>query len=379
MKRILRTIWLWMVLSVLAFSFISVLSSYIPPKYFWGLYFLSYSVPIALFLNCTLLGLYFFVKKRLWLIIVGIAISLFGLNNNWALNTNTNKAEHNYSLLTFNVRLFDIYNWLNGNAWDEWKERTDNGAVLDSIYTLIDNQNTDFICFQEYLNQNSGDYQTEKNLIKKGYKYSNIAYCVETSETQYGLATFSKYPIINKSEKFFGNYRWNNGILITDIKTPNDTLKIVNVHLESFRLGKKDYKYLHDISDSSFTNVETEQTKSLFKKIKIAFERRSLQLNYLLNVIDSSPHPIIICGDFNELPNSYLYRTLTQKLEDAFLEKGNGFGSTFISKIPGIRIDYILHSKAISTTSHEVIKQRLSDHYPTKYEFKTLQLVDDQK
>lgn len=377
MKRVGRFLWFWMLILTLSYTILSVGSSFIPPKFFWGLYFLSYGLPIAIVFNLLAVGLYFIARKRLFLIVVSNLILLFGLSNNWAFNTTEKDNTAHYSLLSYNVRLFDFYNWLSGNAWDDWKARTDNGAVLDSMYSLILNQKTDFMCFQEYLNQVEGDYQTKEYFNKNGYPYAHIGYCVTGLTNNYGIATFSKYPIIRKKASFFGTFGINNGFLVTDIQLNSDTIRIINAHLESYRLAKDDYRYLNLLSDSSIAKMERKQTVSLVKKIKRAFIARSNQLDSLVSIIEQSPHPIVLCGDLNELPNSYLYRQLNSKLADSFREKGTGLGSSFITSIPGVRIDYTFHSKEIKTVKHEIIHRKLSDHYPLKFDFKLLNLTEE--
>lgn len=376
MKRFFSFLWKWKVILVMTFSVLSVLSSFFPPKFFWGLYFLSYALPIALILNVLLLIVYFFIRSHFWLIMIGLVVTLFGFSNNVAFNKTPEDTTASYSLLSYNVRLFDFYNWLEGKAWDEWKERTDNGAVLDSIYETIELTNTDFLCFQEYFNQNIGDYSTEKRMRKMGYQYSHINYSIKKNGNEYGIATFSKYPIIKKEGKFFNQGNINNGLLITDVQANSDTFRIINVHLESFKLGKKDYLYLNQLTDSALVSVQTQPTKDLVKKIKVASAERSKQLEYLQDLIENSPYKILLCGDFNELPNSYLYRQLTNDLKDGFQEVGSGLGSTLTSRVPGLRIDYVFHSPSISAVKHEVIKVALSDHYPVIFKFKNLDLVE---
>lgn len=379
MKRFFSFLWKWKVILVMTFSVLSVISSFIPPKVFWGIYFLSYALPIALILNLLSLIVWFFVRKHFWFILIGLVVTIFGFSNNYALNKAQEDSTASYSLMTYNVRLFDYYNWLDGKAWDQWKERSDNGAVIDSIYETIELTNADFLCFQEYFNQSIGDYTTEKRMRKMGYKYSHINYSVKQGKNQYGIATFSKYPIIKKEGKFFSEGNINNGLLITDVKVTSDTFRIINVHLESFKLGKKDYLYLNQLSDSALVSVQAQPTKDLVKKIRNASEKRAKQLDYLLEIIENSPYKVLLCGDFNELPNAYLYRQLTGKLKDSFQEVGSGLGSTLTSKIPGLRIDYVFHSPSVSAVQHEVIKVALSDHYPILFKFKNPKIVNEEE
>jgi endonuclease/exonuclease/phosphatase family metal-dependent hydrolase len=372
MKRFFKYIWKWLVILVLTYTIISVISSFIPPKFFWGLYFLSYSVPFVVGINLCMFLFYFLFKKHFWLIALSTAVAFFGVSNNWSWKSDANDGTANYSVLTYNVRLFDLYNWLEGQHWDVWKPRTDNGATLDSLYSTITGADADFICFQEFYNQKKGDYETAKHFKDHGYKYAHIAYSYGQGVNQYGIATFSKYPIVHKEVKYFKGNKLRSGPQITDVKITGDTLRIINVHLQSFKLGKSDYEYLNSLSDSSLKKIDSKPTKELVKKIKLAFEKRSKQLDQLLDIIDESPHPVLLCGDFNELPNSYLYRAISNHLTDGFKEVGSGFGATLAGNIPALRIDYTFHSPEIQGVSHKVIQRKLSDHYPVLFEFKTV-------
>ena len=373
MKGFFLFIWSSIVISSVVITGLSLLASYIPPQYFWGLCFLNYALPFLFAFNVILIIVCIFVKEKIWWLVVGLLIGLFGLSNNISWKSSLKDQTSNYTLLSYNVRLFDFYNWMEGNSWDDWKERTDNGAILKSIYELLESQNTDFICFQEYFNQKKGDYTTEKTLKNKGYLYRHIAYSFENGGDKFGIATFSKFPIINKSDKFFGN---NNGVLISDVVNGKDTIRIFNLHLQSFKFGKKDYQHLNTLSDTTLTNIWTKPTKSMLKRIKIAFDKRSEQISYVAEIIDSSIYPIVLCGDFNELPHSYLYGKISRRLNDSFKEVGSGLGKTLVSGIPGLRIDYVFHSPELKAIQQEVIQQELSDHYPVLFHFKKVEKVE---
>jgi len=321
-------------------------------------------------INLAVLLLYFLFKKHFWIIAISTAFSIFGISNNWSWKSDVNDGTANYSLMTYNVRVFDLYNWLDRKTWDTWEARTDNGATLDSLYSTILESDADFLCIQEFINQKKGVYQSEKYLKKQGYKYAHLTYAFEQNVNQFGIATFSKYPIVRKEVRYFKEISLNTGIQITDVKIPGDTLRIINVHMQSFKLGKSDFEHLNTLSDSTLQKIDSKPTKDLLKKIKLAFIKRSEQLDELLSLIDESSHPVLLCGDFNELPNSYLYRALSDRLKDGFQEVGKGFGKTLVSNIPALRIDYVFHSSSIKAISHNVVQRKLSDHYPIIFEFK---------
>jgi endonuclease/exonuclease/phosphatase family metal-dependent hydrolase len=80
-----------------------------------------------------------------------------------------------------------------------------------------------------------------------------------------------------------------------------------------------------------------------------------------------------VCGDFNDTPMSYDYSTLSDGLNDAFIEHGTGYRSTFRPMRSLLCIDYILYSNGIKAYSYEADKSAtLSDHLPLRVQFKIL-------
>jgi endonuclease/exonuclease/phosphatase family metal-dependent hydrolase len=77
----------------------------------------------------------------------------------------------------------------------------------------------------------------------------------------------------------------------------------------------------------------------------LAFAMRARQAEILREHIAASPHPVIVCGDFNDTPLSYSYRLMSKGLKDSFMEKGWGLGTTYAGALPALRIDYILCSQ----------------------------------
>ena len=78
----------------------------------------------------------------------------------------------------------------------------------------------------------------------------------------------------------------------------------------------------------------------------------------------SSPYPVIISGDFNDVPQSYVYRMIDKEYKDAFTEGGTGLMQTFISRFIGLRIDFTFTSESVKVLEHKILKTAISDHYP---------------
>jgi len=324
--------------------------------------FLAYSMPAWLLLNMSYLILVFY-KKKYWLISGAfLLIGLFGLKDTFAINFL--QKDGDIRVMSYNVRLFDVYNWLQREEWDDWEERKDNGLILDSIYRSIRYENPDIICFQEFFNQPLGEYKTKREFKKKqDYKYVHDEYTFKEKGSQYGMATFSKFPIIQKEFIRFKETQ-NNGVLISDIKRESDTVRVLNVHLQSFKFGREHYKYMKGLKDSTIDAININKTKDLFTRLNIGFKKRADQLKIVKQQIETSPHPVIVCADLNEIPLSYVYENLSNDLSDAFLNSGSGMGITHTSGYPFMRIDYIFTSNQLKTTSFHIVEKELSDHYP---------------
>ena len=348
--------------------FISSLITTISPTDFGIAPFIAYSLPAWILVNLSYLILVFY-KKKYWIISGAfLIVGFWGLHNTYSIIGSSNKGD--IRVMSYNVRLFDVYNWLQRDTWDNWQERKDDGAILDSIYSTIKEANPDVISFQEYFNQTFGTYKTKRQFKRKqNYKHHNISYSFKEKGSKYGMATFSKYPIINKKYIKFKDAQ-NNGILISDIVKGQDTIRVFNVHLQSFKFGKKQYKYLRNLKDSTYEAIDLPETKALVTRLYSGFNKRAAQIQIVTTQIDDSPYPVIVCGDLNEVPLSYAYEQLSSKLQDSFLKAGSGLGITHTSGYPFMRIDYIFTSPIFKTVGYQTIKRKLSDHYPIVVDLK---------
>ena len=105
-------------------------------------------------------------------------------------------------------------------------------------------------------------------------------------------------------------------------------------------------------------------SRNIFSKLKRGVVRRSLQADMLKEKIAESPHPYILTGDFNDVPNSYTYFTVKNKnLQDAFLQTGLGVGRTYSYIAPTLRIDYIFTTVDFHIRQFNRIIKNYSDHY----------------
>lgn len=176
-----------------------------------------------------------------------------------------------------------------------------------------------------------------------------------------GTLLLSTYPIVRsghlRSARFTSLSGW------ADIVAQGDTIRVYALHLNSNRITEE--------SEQLIGGGKLQERRAwiaageLLRKYHEASAIRADQALEIGAHISSSPYPVLVMGDFNDIPQSYAYQTLRgRRLQDSFVTGGTGIGKTYAGSIPGLRIDYILADTAFRITAHETPKLPHSDHYP---------------
>ncbi|MEN9447847.1 MAG: hypothetical protein RJA25_1137 [Bacteroidota bacterium] len=267
------------------------------------------------------------------------------------------KTAKSIKVLSYNVRDFDLYNW------------SENIHSKEQIFKTIKEQNADIISFQEFYNDTTKTFSTIKQLQALGYKYYYFTKELVLRNTdEWGIAVFSKYPIKEHGEIIKQTFKTSYGKkpfkgLYADIVIADTIVRVVNVHLQSIYFGIQDYETIEEFKATQ--NVDEFAAKNIFTKLKKAFERRAEQADKLRAFLDAQTKPIILCGDFNDLPNSYVVNTISKNFKDAHINAGFGIGSTYNGKLPFLRIDYLLTSPSFNIQQFKVLyNNTISDHFP---------------
>lgn len=337
---------------------LSYLSMFVSPEYFWMLAFMGLAHPILLIINILFVVYWLFVRKKtalfsLFIILIGWGKigDIYQINFNSEKNTTTKDSL--LKVMSYNVRLFDLYNW------------TENKNTRNNILELIRNEHSDIICFQEFFHEDTGVFNTLDTLKEiQEAKNVHIDYSAHVKNVNHwGIATFTKFPIVEKGLIHFKDSSDNISIF-TDVLFHKDTIRIYNLHLESIRFRRADYETLKKITGKEDeTNLDGPQR--IISRMRRAYIRRARQTNVIREHIEASPHPVIVCGDFNDTPTSYAYHQIAKNLDDSYREKGNGIGSTYVGMIPFLRIDYVLFDPIyFEAIDLKIIKKKYSDHYP---------------
>lgn len=334
---------------------ISYLAPYVSPGNFWFIAFFGLAYPVLVLINLAFV-LYWFLqlKKRgaysLLIIICGWTILHRFVQMNFSSATAVSKSA--VKVMSYNVKVFDLYNW------------SHNKETRAKIFELIAEEGPDIACFQEYFHRDSSEFSNTDSLKKAmGWEYAHVEYTTTVKRIHHwGVATFSKYPIVRTGTVDFG-YKGNNICIYTDVLMEKDTVRIYNMHLQSIAFSKEDYKFVEDVQNDVETE-ELEHSKNILKRLKRAFVKRSKQADLISKNISSCPYPVIVCGDFNDTPSSYTYSRISERLKDSFIESGTGFGKSYTGTFPSFRIDFILHSDKFVSHEFRTIQEELSDHFP---------------
>lgn len=315
------------VLTLLAYSL-----PFLAPKAFPFLSVLTLLLPFFLMLNFFFF-VYWLLQLKRYVLISGIVL-LFGItfiNRFYKFSeTNLPKEDSDFTLMSYNVRLFNLYGWLPKDD------------VPDQILKLIQEKKPNILCLQEFSPNDAVNASDYKFSYEKLYGGKN----------KYGQAIYSNYKIINKGEITFPNS--SNNVIFVDIVKEKDTLRVYSMHLQSIKIST-------DIEDK----IDEAKSKFIYRRLSKAFTEQQAQAELIKKHYDTCFFPKIICGDLNNSAFSYVYRTIKGDMVDAFEEAGSGFGKSYNFKYYPARIDYILVENTIKVKQYKSLDTFFqSDHFP---------------
>ncbi len=352
---LLNRILLWINYVLVVSLLISVSAKYISPHLFWLVAFFGLGFPYLILVNLLFVIYWLTQFRREALISLIIVLLCFFTIRRYVQFTFSNSGSNSdIKITSYNSMLFDLYNWS--------KNKQSRQLILNQLQEI----NPDVLCLQEFYN-NSEEveyFNIDTVSATLNTKYYHVEFtAIAKKRDHFGIATFSKYPIINKGKIIF-NTRSNNICIYTDIVIEKDTVRIYNMHLQSISFSEKDYTFINDLQDDGDAKDELESSKTILRRLKRAFVKRAEQAELVSASIKSCPYKIVLCGDFNDTPASYAYNLISENLKDAFIEKGTGFGRTYAGKFPQFRIDYIMHSRDFKCTQFTRNEETFTDHYP---------------
>ncbi len=357
MKKILHRVFLIINIIFAAALLISYLSVNINPEDFAFPAFFGLAYPYILLINFIIAVIWAVSLRYEALIsVVIIAIGFNHLTNYIKFRKPANDKQGTFKVMSYNLRLFNYY--------ETPKKISSEKKILEYVKTI----QPEIVCFQElYIKGNAIEKDKEIREALGGKYYSHTKLLGSGKNQYYGIATYSRYPIILKGEiRHPGSSSLS---IYSDIVIGKDTFRIFNNHLQSFRLRSIERSLIEELA-SAEENQTMDEIKTLSVSLKQGFVRRAIQSQVVKNYINRSSYPVIVLGDFNDTPVSYSYRKIRKGLNDAFVKSGYGAGFTYRGNYPPNRIDYILYDNNLVSTKFDILKVKYSDHYPILASFR---------
>lgn len=304
----------------------TMLNAYIPPKVFPFLNLLSLAFPFLMIANLLICFFWIFSWRKRAFVFLLISTLFLTPVRRWINYSEPKSEKADFKVLTFN------------NKYNDYG--------IEEVKNYIKSFNADVIFLQESGYSGLGNSDFEK--MKYSLHNRRISFF-----SKYQIVEQDTIPLIDKGKSVYA-----------DVIIKGKRIRFVNVYLEPFQLHKSMVKPTDDLEENGA------KAKSLVRRFMPVFKKHEEQVQILKNFIEKSPYPVILAGDFNSVPNSYEYYTISGVLKDCFLESGTGLATSFHDyKIP-IRIDYVFSSENLKSTYYQVDRsQKLSDHYPVLVKF----------
>lgn len=369
-RRFLGRIVLLLNLGAIAWLFCCLAAAYIHPITIRYIALFTLTVPVAILVN-VLFALAWLIlstrKIRSLLSVIALVLCykliavVFGMNffkeNDMAAGNNRLKVMH------WNAHGLGIFNIPQGK-----QDEKDMIAYLDEI-------DADILCLPEFPVPKKSMQTALAKIIMKNGGYKDYRFQADNTlgtGVFLGTAVFSRYPITNFKANKLSDYIY---MIQGDVEIrKGDTIRMFLTHLSTFGLSDNDKDYIEEIGkteDGLSANID--RSRSYMWKFNYAFVRRAREVEKAKAIMAQSPHPVIVCGDFNDLPGSYTYTQFNKDLSDAFLERGTGLGRTYNRLSPTLRIDYIFFNpKMLRCIGYQSPHTSLSDHNPVIANFEIL-------
>ena len=238
------------------------------------------------------------------------------------------------------------------------------GYSCKQMASYMRQEGVDVLCFQEFSGRRSFPLDSIRRALSH-WRYS-ITSAEDSVQGILPMAIFSRYPLENRRYITYRNS--SNGGILCDVIVGTDTLRIINNHLQTTSVSQKRRKWERELAADD-ARREVHAMEDAVNTLHGNFLKRAEQTDSICRYAQSSPYPVLVCGDFNTLPSSYTYHRLSQVLRDGFKSAGRGYMHTYRYAKRLLRIDYIFHSPDLECTYYDSPDLELcSDHNPVLME-----------
>ncbi|MCB0704381.1 MAG: endonuclease/exonuclease/phosphatase family protein [Saprospiraceae bacterium] len=333
----------WLNIFLIVVTLLGYLAPYVNPNVVWPVSLLGLAYPWLLLFNLLFIVAWLIARNRYFLMSLTCVLLGFSHLTNFVGIEFATPAVLPGSIRVMSYNIYD----LRGLPKTEG-ERSEEKALSPFWEFLTEAGPFDILCTQE-----SGIKST-----KKIAEHLKMPYFHQFPDR--GTGIISRYPIINKGQIDFE--KTNNSCIWADIEIDGKVLRVYSLHLQSNFISSQASQIAKE------GDLQEKETwvgiKGILGKYKHFAGLRVQQATRVEAHIKGSPHPVILCGDFNDTPLSKAYHILSENMVDGFQEKGHGIGTTYGGLIPTLRIDYILHDPRFTVLEYRTFREDYSDHYP---------------
>lgn len=334
---------------------LSVVNAYVNPQHFiWTTLFGLAFWEIFIFNAVVFLLLLLMWSKKVWIAVLALAIAIPGLNKSFS-HGKKSEASDSIRIMSYNVHMFKPVD-----------DEKDSETFAYQVMNMVRDQNPDILCCQEFSGFKSG--VSRPKCIEDFAEGSGYQYIYYNKKSNFGgNVIFSKYPIAKVTENSGFGQENTYGVMVSVDAGDKGKFYVANVHLLSYMITDSEIDIL--MGTERQEKLDTIGKRMLYK-LKYAFERRSDELQRVLEGMPVIDAPVIVCGDFNEPPLSYNYRQMQKAgYVDTFTKVGRGIKPTYAGKLPLLRIDYIWADQQITPFNFKRYRYQGSDHYPIILDF----------
>ena len=173
-----------------------------------------------------------------------------------------------------------------------------------------------------------------KILGQRLQKYWAYGATLQWGVGQYGVATLSHWPIVFQRLLLLPSRGEQRGLLETEIQLGHRWIHFFCTHLG------------------------------------LNSEERQQQVREIIQIVQDSPNPVILVGDFNDERTSEEYQLITSVLQDATVQAKDF--KTYPANQPKEHIDFVFVSSHWQATSVKTFHSFASDHLPVLVELRLI-------
>ena len=317
-----------------------LLARYVSPQIFWPPAIIALLLPVLLLMLAVFIIIQ--LSRRRWqslvlpIIVMVVSVPILGRLFPWpSSDTPPSASDDTVTLVTGNQRMF----------------RNSEGRDMDdeTVQSFISSLKADVLMLQEiWPDRRKHSYI---DAIQSG---SQLRDRHQRDNTM--VATYANK--ITETADYFDGSQYH-VILLTDVRTDIGTIRVINTHMQSNKIS--------GMAEGIRGEESVKEQVTTFGQMLAGYgrttRRRATQAEKIRRLVEESPYPVVLGGDFNDVPSSYAYYVaLSPRLKDAWVERGSGLGATFTGPLPGLRIDYFMVDTSLQVQAIDRVNSPWSDH-----------------